>query len=268
MLLYGPPGVGKGCIVENFIKHHGLENHTLKIHASSETGIDSIREKVEPFAKSASLDKMKLVYLNEADALSSGQSGAQKMLRELIETTHKSCQFIFACNYIQYIIDEIQSRSEVYNITHPPAKEIFSKCVYILEQEGIQYKKKSLLELVKRCYPDMRNTIITLQQNVYNGKLADKIALSPAEGVHEEVLEAMKSGDPDKVRKVLRSNTILYPALYEFLYNKLMEEDQVFSNDYGAILLIGEHHNENAKVDIQEINFMHMIFKMLRDGVI
>ena len=268
MLLYGPPGVGKGCIVDSFIQYHGLKDHTLKINASAENSIDDIRDKVEPFAKSASWEKMKLVYLNECDALSSGQSGAQKMLRDLIEVTYKNCQFIFTCNYIQYVIDELISRNQLYCVSSPPGKEVFNKCASILDQEKIKYNKKVLVELVKRCYPDMRNTIITLQQNVYNGKLADKLSLSPAEGIHEEVLTAMKSGDPDQVRKVLRSNTIYYPALYDFLFNKLMEEDEVFKNDYGAILLIGEHHNENAKVDIKEINFLHMYFKFLRDGVV
>lgn len=268
MLLYGPPGVGKGCIVENFIDYHGIKDYTLKINASNENSVDDIRNKVEPFAKSASWDKMKLVYLNEADALSSGQSGAQKILRDIIEATYKNCQFIFTCNYIQYIIDEIKSRNQLYNIHTPPVKEIFNKCEYILKQEGVKYKKRSLLELVKRCYPDVRSTIVTLQQNVYNGELSEKVNLSASEGVYEEILEAMKSGDPDNVRKVLRSNTIHYPSLFEFLYNKLMDEDEVFKNDYGAILLIGEHHNENAKVDIKEINFMHMYFKFLRDGVI
>ena len=121
MLIYGLPGVGKGTFVNNLIKENGLENHTLKINASDETGIDAIRMKVKTFAQAMSIDKMKLVYLNEADSLSSGPQGAQKMLRDLIESTQSNTQFILACNYEQYIIDELKSRCQLFHIANPPA---------------------------------------------------------------------------------------------------------------------------------------------------
>ena len=44
--------------------------------------------------------------------------------------------------------------------------------------------------------------------------------------------------------------------------------DDVFSNDVGAILLIGEHAHRDNTSCIKEVNFMHMFFKMLTESVI
>jgi len=68
MMIYGPPGVGKGTFVNVMIKYHKLEDITLKINASDETGIEAIRDKVKTFAQAMTINKLKLVYLNEADS--------------------------------------------------------------------------------------------------------------------------------------------------------------------------------------------------------
>ncbi|MFW6046873.1 MAG: hypothetical protein ACOCP4_03690 [Candidatus Woesearchaeota archaeon] len=193
---------------------------------------------------------------------------AQQSLRALIEETNKITQWIFACNYPQYVIPEIKSRCQVFNITNPPANEIFAKCEYILKNEGVKYKKKTIVDLIKKTYPDIRSTINTLRRNSINGKLQENIEFSSADKIFESILESMKTGDPEKVRKILKSNTIYYPQLYEFIYNKLMTEDKVFKDDAEAILLVGEHLHRDSHSSIKEINFIHMIFKMLKNGVI
>lgn len=268
MLLYGPPGVGKGCFVDILINHNNLKNFTLKINASSETGIDSIRDKVVPFASAFSPGQMKLVYLNEADALSgTNQSSAQKSLRDLMETVQSNTRFIFACNYEQYIIPEIKSRCQMINISNPPKKDIVMKMAYILQSEKVKFNPKSLISIVNRTYPDIRNTIITLRQNVNNGELAENIVLSSSEKIFNKILDAMKSGNPENVRIELRSKTIYYLGLYEYLYEQLMTQDEVFKNDGTAILHICEHFHRNETIPNKEINFMHLVFKMLEDGV-
>lgn len=266
MLLYGNPGVGKGSYIDVLIKHNKLENCTMKINASMEGGIDTIREKVKVFAQSANFEvgKLKLVYLNEVDH--PNLQVAQQSLRQLMEDVQKTTQFILACNYVQNIIPELKSRCQCYNIYSPPATEIFKKCEHILKSEGIKYSKGSIVDLVKKSYPDIRNTIITLRSNVIDGKLREKIEFSSADKIFDSVLEAMKTKDPEQIRKILKSNTIYYPQLYEYLYKKIMEEDDIFSNDAGMILLIGEHSYRDNIVSIKEINFMHMVFESLTKG--
>lgn len=268
MFIYGPPGVGKGSYVDVVINENELHNSTLKINASLEGGIDTIREKVLPFAQAANYEmgKLKLVYLNECDH--PNLQAAQKSLRDLIERTNKITQWILICNYPEVVIDELKSRCQAYHFNRPPAQEIYKKCENILKNEEVVYKKTTLLDIVKKSYPDIRNTIITIRANVIDGKLKEKVEFSGADKTFEEVLKSMQSGDPEQVRKVLKSNTIFYPQLYEFLYTNLMTEDKVFKDDAEALLLIGEHAYRDNVSSIKEINFMHMIFKMLKSGVL
>ena len=104
MFLYGPPGIGKGTFAHIMLKETGLPS--MWVNASDHTGIDNIREHVRPFATAAAITIPKIVVMNEADALSDGKSGAQKMLRQLMEDVHKICRFIFLANYEQYFLPE------------------------------------------------------------------------------------------------------------------------------------------------------------------
>lgn len=271
MLIYGPPGVGKGTFVNILIKENGLDNNFLKINASDETGIDAMRDKVKTFAQAMSIGQMKLVYLNEADSLTSGPQGSQKMLRDLMEQTQSNTQWILCCNYEQYIIPELKSRCQLYNISTPPAIDIFKHCKKILDIEKVAFNKQSLLSLVKKCYPDIRNTIITLRQNVIDGKLSEELVQSSSQVLFQSILTQMKS-DPGEVRKILKSNSIHYDGLYEFIYEHLMDESEsrvdIFNDEANAIIHIGEASYRNGIVANKEINFMRMYFKMIQDKTI
>ena len=138
----------------------------------------------------------------------------------------------------------------------------------ILKTENVIFKPKTLLGLIERCYPDIRNTIITLKQNVIGDKLQDSIQFSIHDDIYDKIYQAMKSVDPEAVRKVLRSNMIHYQSLFGWLYEKLMNEENIFSKEADAILLIGEHLHKDVSTSIKEINFMTMYFKMLKNGII
>lgn len=266
MLIYGPPGVGKGTFVEILRKETGIE--CLKINCSDETGIDNIRDKVKGFSTAMGLGGIKLVYLNECDWLS---PAAQAMLRDLIESVQSVTRFILCCNYIHKVIPELQSRCQLYELSNPPAKEVALRCFNILNKEGVKYDKKVVIDLIKTIWqkrPDIRSTLVTLRQNIHDGVLSDTIRISSSEAVYEEVLKAMKSSDPDKVRTVLKSNQLDYAGLYTYLYDAIMTNDEVFKKDAQAIIDIGEHCYRDNIVAIKEVNFMHMYFKMLSEGVV
>ena len=57
---------------------------------------------------------MKVVILDEADYLN--VNSAQPALRNLMETFSAHCRFILTCNYVEKIIDPIQSRCQSYKI--------------------------------------------------------------------------------------------------------------------------------------------------------
>lgn len=261
ILLYGTPGIGKGCFA-NLLKEKENVDY-MWINASDESGIDVFRNKIRPFATAMCMKDMKIVVLNECDSLTSGPQGAQKLLRQLMEDTYKICRFILICNYENYIIPEIKSRCQVIKIDNPPKKEIGKLCLRILRNEKIKFEPKDVIEIVSKCYPDVRKTINVLQENVVNGKLTGSRVYA-SEVLFEKILDYILKKDIEKVREELKSNYIPYDELYAFLY----ENAGKFKQPGAAILLIGKHLYQDSTVAIKEINFMTMVVDMIYQKVI
>ena len=111
-LFYGPAGTGKTTLAKLCIKN--LDCDYLYINASDERGIETIRDKVQGFASTMSFKPLKVVILDEADFLT---IQAQASLRNIIETFSRTTRFILTCNYIERIIDPLQSRCQVLTNT-------------------------------------------------------------------------------------------------------------------------------------------------------
>jgi DNA polymerase III delta prime subunit len=266
LILSGPSGTGKGTFVDVLRAETGID--TLKLNCSDFTGIDDIRDRVKPFATSVGFGEVKLVYLNEVDYLS---HNGQAMLRDLMEHVQKYTRFILCCNYPHKLIDEMFSRCQHIELTNPPALEAAKRCFYVLDQEGVQYNKKTVIELVKKIWkkkPDIRKTLVVLKENVIDGVLREGIVMSASDEVYGKILTGMKKGDPESVRVTLKSNQIDYTGMYQYLYDALMGDEEVFKKDGEAVMLLGEHDYRDNLVANREINFMAMFFNMMTKGVI
>jgi DNA polymerase III delta prime subunit len=261
--LAGSPGIGKGTFVEFYIKKNNFD--VKRINGSMHTGIDMVRNEILSFATSAAENK--LVYINEADRIS---PHAQDSLDALMEEVQDITRFILVCNEPNRIDDAIVSRCPIIHYDSPPIKLVAQRCIEILKKEKIIFETKDVINLVKQTGTDIRHTINTLQLNVFNGKLSSEIKVKSTSFAYEEVFKAMKSNDPGKVRKVLRSNPIDYTKLYEYLYELIMksDNDDIFDNDAQAILIISEYFYRDNFVSIKEINFMGMYVKMLMEGIL
>lgn len=265
MYFVGDSGVGKGSFVDVFLKT--LDCPYIKINGSIE-GIDAVREKIEPFAKTMSRD-IKYVYINECDRLS---KQAQDSLKDLQEVVNKWTRFILCANDHSLMDKELLSRYECYNLSNPPAKDVALKCFHILDTEGVKYNKSSVIELVKKIWakcPDIRQTIISLRLNVVDGVLNETVSIASMTAHYEQILAAMKTGDPENVRKLFKTGSVDYISLYKFIYEELMEKD-VFSQDAEAVVLIGDHsyRDNTLPMALKEVNFMNMYFKMIKGKVL
>lgn len=262
LLIYSTPGQGKGTFVDILLKETGLDH--MIINASDETGIDNLRTKVKSFATSLGSTDIKIVVLNEADALSMGQSGAQKMLRQMMEDVQGITRFILLANYEHLIIPEIKSRCQVIEISNPPAKNIFLHCMKILKSEGVEVKNKSaIVNTIKQLYPDIRKIINTLQLSTVDGVI-DSIEVEKVNSVFKTISELMLKGDIDNIRKTLKSNSIDYNELYRYIY----EHGGDFKSPGDVIINVGEYMYRDSIVAIKEINFMSMVIKCMKNGYI
>lgn len=266
LLISGPPGVGKGTFFN--ILRRTVNPDCIRINCSDETSVDNVRTKIKSFATGMGTSPLKIVYLNEADFLSTAALAA---LRDLIEQVYGMTRFIFLVNndtfpacYDQDVLRAIKSRLQPIRLDNPPAPEIFKHVMKMLTKEGVKvHDKKVVVDVVKALYPDIRGIINTLQLNTTNKELKTVTVIGNND-TYAEVLAAMKAKDPNKIREVLRSNAVRYPDLYNFLYENIGD----FKDIGNAIILIGEALYRDATISIKEIGFLRMVMLMIRDKVV
>jgi replication factor C small subunit len=267
LLLYGTPGTGKTTLAKIIVKN--IDCDFLYINASDERGIDTIRDKVQGFASSASFKSIKIVILDEADFLT---IQAQASLRNIIETYSRTTRFILTCNYLERIIEPLQSRCQVLKITPPSKKEAAQHVANILETEGVNYEVEQLALVVNKYYPDIRKILNTCQVNILDGgqndlhlKIDESILVS---GYKDKLLKELKSPGKSTFKNVRQivadSNIDDFEDVFRFLYDSM---DEYVKDDMnkGIITITIEEYmfHANFRID-KEINLMALISKILQ----
>ena len=263
LLLYGRAGTGKTTLAKLIVKN--IECDYLYINASDVRKVDDLIPKVRNFASTVGFKDMKIVILDEVDYIS-GHS--QAALRNLMEIFSRHCRFILTCNYVERLIDPIQSRCQSFQIIPPSRSEVAQRMVKILEEEDVFYELDDLKILVNSGYPDIRRVINSAQRQSIDGKLiVDKQSI--VENDYKlKVLELLKQDKKSAfngTRKVLADSKVTdYAELFRLLYDEV--------DGYGkghvaeCILVIAKYELSDAQVFDKEINAMAMIIEIL--GVI
>jgi len=263
LLLYGTPGTGKTTLAKLIVNNFDCD--FLYINASDERGIDTIRDKVQGFASSASFKPIKIIILDEADFLT---IQAQASLRNIIETYSRTTRFILTCNYLERIIDPLQSRCQVLKITPPSKKEVAQHVAIILDKEEINYELEDLALVVNKHYPDVRKILNTCQVNTVDNTLKIDKAILSSNSYKDGVLKELKSPTKSSfknIRQILAdSNLDDFEEIYRFLYDGL---DEYGNNDLSKALIVIEIENymyhANFRID-KEINVMALLASILK----
>jgi len=266
LLLYGTPGTGKTTLAKLIVNNFNCDY--LYINASDERGIDTIRDKVQGFASSASFKPIKIIILDEADFLT---IQAQASLRNIIETYSLTTRFILTCNYLERVIDPLQSRCQVLKITPPSKKEVAKHIASILDKEDIHYTLEDLVLVVNKHYPDVRKILNTCQVNTIHGEAnsflkIDKTVLTG--GYKDALLKELKTPTKSSfknIRQILAdSNLDDFEDVYRFLYDSL---DEYGNNDLAKAMIVIEIENymyhANFRID-KEINVMALLASVLK----
>ena len=107
-------------------------------------------EKVKNFASTLGFKDMKVIILDECDYIT---PNAQAALRNLMETFSKNCRFILTCNYVERIIDPIQSRCQSFQIIPPDIEnKLAQHLANILSNEEVNYDIKDIITIVNGGY--------------------------------------------------------------------------------------------------------------------
>jgi len=258
LLLYGPSGTGKTTLAKLIINNINCDH--LYINASDERGIDTIREKVVSFASAASFSPLKVVILDEADFLT---LTAQASLRNVIETFSRSTRFILTCNFIERVINPIQSRCQTFKILPPSKTQIASHLIQILENKNIEFNLNDLKILVNQFYPDLRKMLNTAQAFSKTGTLIlDTTAIASSSYMFGVLKELKSKPNLNKIRQIIQnSNVSDFEEFYRFLYENASEYAP--SKEGTIYILLNKYSYEaNFKID-KEINIMALISEII-----
>ena len=269
LLLYGRAGTGKTTLAKLLVNN--IECDHLYINASDENSVDTVRNKVRNFASTIGFKDMKVIILDECDYIT---PNAQAALRNLMETFSKHTRFILTCNYVERIIDPIQSRCQPFQIVPPSRKEVAVHLNNILKEENITFEMDDVATLVNGGYPDIRRVINFAQRQVVDGKLSieqdNLVAIDLNINVFcSQLVNVLKTQDKKDafvtIRKMLADNKISdFADLFRLLYDEV--------DDYGTghiaecILTVAKYQLSDAQVVDKEINAMAMLIELL--GVI
>jgi len=263
-IFYGPAGCGKTTLAKIIIGK--LDCDHLYINASDERGIETIRDKVQGFASVASFKPLKVVILDEADFLT---IQAQASLRNIIETFSRTTRFIMTCNFVERIIDPLQSRCQVLKIVPPSKKDVAKHLAGILDKESIKFEINDLVPLVNQYYPDLRKCINTIQLSTQDNVLKLDQSLLVSSNYIDKIISALAEGSKHNkidcyqdIRQILiNSNSDDFEELFKALYERASE---YAPNREGTIaILINEHqYKANFRID-KEINVSSLIVHIL-----
>ena len=246
LLFHGVAGTGKTTLAKLIAKN--LNCDLLYINASDERGIDTIREKIIPFASSMSFNDVKIVILDEADYIT---PQAQATLRNTIESCSKTTRFILTCNYLERIISPLQSRCQTFEITPPSKDEVNNKCQEILKQENILYSN----------YYD--GVINTIQGSIVDGVIKiDDNSLKNTQLGGLIVDALIRKAKLSEIRQIIAdSGSREFDDLFKYIYDK---SNTLFGDKEGeAILIIAKYQYEYTFVLEKEICIAAMLKKLL-----
>jgi len=269
MLFCGDAGVGKTTVAKVLCETLNID--MMFLNASTERGIDDVRNKISSFASTTALfGDYKVLLLDEADNLT---PDAQKALRALIEAHQNNCRFILTCNYPYKLIAPLRSRLQEYNFTFPTdgksLKNTFVKRILeILSKEKVALRKEdvpTLQSLVSLTYPNWRKCIHSLQRITASGSIDPGLVAQIKEEDISTFFDLLKAKNFTKVREWVAINlsqgiseadvvSLIYKGMSDYMKPQSLPQ---------CILVLAEYQAKAASVSNQEINTVAMAVELM-----
>lgn len=215
LLFAGSPGVGKTALSLILAKQLAPNSYII-LNSSDTNGIDAVRSIISNFAQTKSIDGSTKIII--CDEFCNFSVDGQKCLRNVMESFAENTRFILTANYLNRVIAPIQSRCQVINL-NPPLEETVKRVVSILKKEQItipEDQKPLLLNHIKKNLPDLRRIIGDIQKFSISGTL--NIRFDDCSEFAEGLFKKIQKQDLLQLRK------------------EVIENEKVFSNDYGLLL--------------------------------
>jgi replication factor C small subunit len=173
------------------------------------------------------------------------------------------------CNYVERIIDPIQSRCQSFQIIPPDRKQVAQHLSNILDNENIKYELDNIVTIVNGGYPDIRRVINGAQRQVVNNELViDKSSIIQND-YKNQVLEILKTQDKKNsfknIRQLLADSKVTdFSDLFRLMFDTV--DDWGKGHIAECILILSKYQQSDAIVVDKEINVMAMFTEII--GVI
>lgn len=196
LLLYGSPGTGKSALIEILLK----DKNFMKINASKENGIDTLRVKItdfcetmpSPFIKTD--DKMKYVYLEEFErATPEFQDGFKSFVEE-----YERVRYIISMNDISRVIPALISRFKppiCFNPANDEEKNFLLNGYHkyllsVAKHSKMDISDEILKKIINVNFPDLRAAVEELQTIHITGNLE-----APSTGNYDDIIKFILNGN-------------------------------------------------------------------------
>ena len=165
LLFYGPPGTGKTSTImsiANYIYGDKVKLMVMKLDASDDRGINSVREEIKGFAEKSNIfvSGLQLIILDEADSMT---FDAQFALRRIIEIYSVNIRFCLICNYENKIIPAIRARCANFRYNNIDNKSVIIMLKKIMYKENLKYTDDVINSITNIAKGDLRQAINILQ---------------------------------------------------------------------------------------------------------
>ena len=264
LLFYGQAGTGKTTLAK--IISGNVDADVMYINASDENNIETVRTKIKSFASTVGFKRWKIIILDEADYMT---PNGQAALRNLMETFSKTTRFILTCNYVEKIIDPIQSRCQVFGITPPSKLAVAKRMADILKELGVKYDNQDIVTIINAGYPDIRRVLNSAQRQVINGKLTIDDESVIQANYMTNLLEILKSEIDKKtafknIRQLINDSKVKdFTALHKFLFDEI--DNYAKGHIASIILILAESQYQDAFAVDKELHIMSTIVKLLNE---
>lgn len=267
MMFAGTAGTGKTTVARAICDELDLDY--IVINGSEEGNIDTLRGKIKQFASSVSLSGgYKVVILDEADYLN--PQSTQPALRGFIEEFSNNCRFIMTCNFENRIIEPLHSRCTkiAFNTTKKGLQSLsadfMARAMNILQNEGVEFHKDMLAQVIMKHAPDWRRVLNELQK----GSISGTLNVAPTQGQdvsdpYTQLFTSIRDKNFKKMRSWVVNNIDVEPAsIFRGIYDRMY--DHVSPNSIPQLVLIlADYQYKNAFVADHELNLVACLTEVM-----
>jgi replication factor C subunit 3/5 len=266
LLFYGSPGTGKTSTIMALAKEiygNNIRLMVMKLDASDDRGINSVREDIKGFAEKSNMFQkgIRLIILDEADSMT---YDAQFALRRIIEKYSSTLRFCLICNYENKIIHAIKSRCANFRFNNIDVKHICYKLNQIGILENIKFEPSAINVIAELAHGDLRKAINLLQSIYLQNKyitidLCYKISGIPTKDEIQNIISILTDDNVlfneayNIINEIIIDNGYTLSAILKELIIKILNNENILIKSTKIIVDLSDLENMITKTTIEQV---------------